>query len=365
MTFTGFVGGDSQATALRGAFSRTYSGPSTPNAGTYTDVFGLSAIPSAVHGNYEISLNRGDLRVRPADLLLVTIHSQSSTYGTQVQRSNDLSAVTRITAQYCLNKVNCSTGVSSLELSRISETRWRATDITRRSVEFETTINNASYSNGRYLNVGYYDYDITDISLLSLRNLDRNFNGTAVSAGALTVNPLSITASVSARNKLFDGNTSATATSSISGLKGDDLEIDHVGASFINATVGTNKTVTVFGLSLSGDDAANYRLTAPILTTTASIRSLTPDGPTRLPPVIKPIIPDLKPLPNPQPSNAVSRDDTSGIENPFSLSVEPEDCRPDNLVACVCDPNPMDETMDICYVPKRSAQRPIAEKPNT
>jgi hypothetical protein len=54
-------------------------------------------------------------------------------------------------------------------------------------------------------------------------------------------------------------------------------------------------------------------------------------------------------------------DDASGTNsNPFSLSVEADDCRLDNLAACECEPNPIDETMDICYVPNRSGQASAA-----
>ena len=67
---------------------------------------------------------------------------------------------------------------------------------------------------------------------------------------------------VSANNKIYDGTTAATiATRSLNGVQGsDNVSLSGGTASFANKTVGTNKTVTVSGLSLSGTDAGNYQL---------------------------------------------------------------------------------------------------------
>jgi hypothetical protein len=76
--------------------------------------------------------------------------------------------------------------------------------------------------------------------------------------------------------------------------------------------------------------------------------------------VVKPVVPG--PF-NPTPNNGgqTSVEDASGTNsNPFSLSVEADECRLDNLSACECEPNPIDETMDICYVPNRSGQASVA-----
>jgi hypothetical protein len=360
VSYSGFVVGDSAATALSGTYSRTYTGAATPNAGTYNNVFGLSATPTALNGNYTITVDAGDLRVLPADLLMVTVNSQNSTYGTQVERNNDFTTANSVTAQYCLDKSNCSTGLSTLNMSRIGDTRWRATDGTGSSVEFDTTIDSPIYSSGRYLTVSNYDYDITPISLVSLQNIDPNFTGTYINAGVLTVDPLTLSPSMVASNKTFDGTTQVTITNTSSGLSGDVATIAYVSAAFDSPTAGSNKTVTVSGLSLSGTDASNYRLASPTHTTTASILSGSSDGSKPQPPVVKPVVPGpVNPTPNG--GGQTSLDDASGTNsNPFSLSVGADDCRLDNLSACECEPNPLDETMDICYVPNRSGQASAA-----
>ena len=61
-------------------------------------------------------------------------------------------------------------------------------------------------------------------------------------------------------------------------LGSDDVSLSGGTASFANKTVGTAKTVTVSGLSLSGIDAGNYQLASTTATTTANITTRVFDG---------------------------------------------------------------------------------------
>src|SRR5262249_24533291 len=76
-----------------------------------------------------------------------------------------------------------------------------------------------------------------------------------------------------------DGTTAAIiATRALSGaLAGDDVSLSGGTASFASKSVGTAKTVTATGLSLSGLAAGNYQLASTSSSTTANItvRSLT------------------------------------------------------------------------------------------
>ncbi|MEY3930737.1 MAG: Heme/hemopexin-binding protein precursor [Cyanobacteriota bacterium] len=78
-----------------------------------------------------------------------------------------------------------------------------------------------------------------------------------------------------ATNKTYDGSTNATGSLSVQGLLGSDvLSASASGASFDTKDVGTGKTVTFAGLSLSGDPitAANYSLgSTSAITTTGAI----------------------------------------------------------------------------------------------
>jgi len=80
---------------------------------------------------------------------------------------------------------------------------------------------------------------------------------------------------ITADNKVHDGNTTATlntGSASLVGVVGSDnvtLNTGSAAGAFVDANVGTGKTVTVSGLTISGDDVGNYSLTQP--TTTANI----------------------------------------------------------------------------------------------
>jgi hypothetical protein len=99
---------------------------------------------------------------------------------------------------------------------------------------------------------------------------------TASSAASVTVNPKALTVTgITANDKVYDGNTTATLITSGATLVGtvspDIVILNTSGATgaFTDPDMGTAKTVLVSGLSLSGADAGNYTLTQP--TTSASI----------------------------------------------------------------------------------------------
>ena len=63
-------------------------------------------------------------------------------------------------------------------------------------------------------------------------------------------------------DKVYDGTTLATATSGVSFagvLTGDQVQIAGSFA-FSDKNVGTNKSVTASGMTISGADSANYYL---------------------------------------------------------------------------------------------------------
>lgn len=81
--------------------------------------------------------------------------------------------------------------------------------------------------------------------------------------------------SATAANKVYDGVTTATITAygSLSGIFGADtvsLDPSSASSNFDNKNVGTNKTVTISGLALTGANAANYTISGSA-TTTADI----------------------------------------------------------------------------------------------
>ena len=90
----------------------------------------------------------------------------------------------------------------------------------------------------------------------------------------------SISGTITAAGKTYDGTTSATLTSeTLTGvLSGDTTSLTGGTAVFNSKDVATATTVTATGLTLTGAQAGDYMLTNPTLTTTANITPLSISG---------------------------------------------------------------------------------------
>jgi hypothetical protein len=96
-----------------------------------------------------------------------------------------------------------------------------------------------------------------------------------ITAATLTVS------GITASNKVYDAKTTATLKTNgavlVGVLAGDTVVLGVSGAkgTFSDKNVGTGKTVTVSGLTISGASAGNYKLTQPATTASITARSLT------------------------------------------------------------------------------------------
>jgi hypothetical protein len=99
---------------------------------------------------------------------------------------------------------------------------------------------------------------------------DPNYTGSA--SGPFAITPKSVTAIVTASNKVYDGGTGAGFTGcSLTGVVPGDAVTCTVGsAAFDSANVGS-RTVTAGGITLGGASAGNYVLSSTMATTPASI----------------------------------------------------------------------------------------------
>src|SRR5207249_1412957 len=105
-----------------------------------------------------------------------------------------------------------------------------------------------------------------------------NYNllsSTASTTAAIT--PKALIVSATGVNKVYDGTMAATVTLADDHISGDSVTDSYTSASFADKNVGTGKTVSVSGISISGTDAGNYALQNTTASTTASItaRALT------------------------------------------------------------------------------------------
>jgi hypothetical protein len=90
-----------------------------------------------------------------------------------------------------------------------------------------------------------------------------------------------LTVSATAINKIYDGSTTATVNFDDDRVAGDTLSVSYTSATFATKAVGTSKTVSVSGISVTGADAANYTVNSTASTTadiTARSLSVTATG---------------------------------------------------------------------------------------
>ncbi len=114
-----------------------------------------------------------------------------------------------------------------------------------------------------------------DVRSASLSGVDaRNYTLTNPSGAATgDVTPLFLTASYSGGTRVYDGGTAAPVTGSAGFVGGDDIRLVQ-NAVFTGATArdaGTNKAISVTGITLAGTDAANYRLNNASATTSGTV----------------------------------------------------------------------------------------------
>ena len=99
----------------------------------------------------------------------------------------------------------------------------------------------------------------------------------------ITANSLTVSG-ITANNKSYDGTASATisGTAMLTGvLPADSAAVSTTGTpigTFATAVVGTSKTITITGLSLSGSAAGNYLLALPTLTADITSKALSVTG---------------------------------------------------------------------------------------
>src|SRR6185503_9070887 len=107
-----------------------------------------------------------------------------------------------------------------------------------------------------------------------------NYTANTTATTTADITRRSVSGAFTAADKVYDGTTNATITSrNLTGVLGTDtVSLTGGTALFDTKQVGTNKTVTGTGFTLSGVDRGNYMLASTTLTTTASISKRTATG---------------------------------------------------------------------------------------
>ncbi len=106
-----------------------------------------------------------------------------------------------------------------------------------------------------------------------------NYTVASTTTTTADISAKEVTATATATNKVYDGSTSATVSISLSGVIDGDLVTATGTGAFDNKNVATGKAVSVSGITLNGDDAANYSVAATASTTAnVTAKALTPSA---------------------------------------------------------------------------------------
>ena len=336
VSYSGFVNGETSATAgLAGTLAVVRTGltgdGSTDAAGTYTlTPSGLSA------SNYAITHQTGTYTIVPAGQLLVKVTDVANTYGTATTydvSSAEYMTGTTVTSLGDPAAGNTVTvdGVT-FTLSPTSASSSTAGFVNVGSYQLGGTVTAGSTANFSNTLVVVGNHTVAQKSLsASVSGISKTYDGTTAMAGVTigltgketndvvtvsgngafdtktaginknynisgialsgtdsanyyltggnsftgsdgTINTKVLNVTYTAANKVYDGTTNATVTTSDDKIAGDTVSIVHTDA-FSDKNVGTGKTVNITGISLSGADAANYTIAATD-TTTANISAL-------------------------------------------------------------------------------------------
>lgn len=92
-----------------------------------------------------------------------------------------------------------------------------------------------------------------------------NYSLPTSATGAGSINPSPLTVVYTGVNRDYDGSTTATVTTSLTApngfVPGDDVSVVR-SASFDNKNIGSAKPISVYNVSLSGNDASNYTVSS-------------------------------------------------------------------------------------------------------
>jgi filamentous hemagglutinin family protein len=248
VSYAGFVGADTAA-VVGGTLAVARSNATTQLAGTYAGVLQASGLSAQ---NYAMNYVAGDFTIVPAGQLLIRAANGAATYGSAP--TFNISSV-----EYLTTNGQVLTGLTAVGGSGNS---FQYADSAGGTVAFTLGAANAVTGAGGNLRVGNY---LATSAALTVTG--GNFNGTPTVVGALTVTPLARTVTgITAQHKSYDRTNTATFTGgAIASLANDAVSVDAsaVTATFADKNVGNGKAVSLFGFTLSGADAANYRLVQP------------------------------------------------------------------------------------------------------
>ncbi|MGI9215283.1 MAG: MBG domain-containing protein, partial [Gammaproteobacteria bacterium] len=287
-------------------FSGTLARAAGNNVGTYA----INKGTLSAGNNYEISYAGANLTIDPK-ALTITVNSQGKTYGdaepdltyahSALVNGDSISGTLARAAgnnvgTYAINQGTLSAG-NNYEIS------YTGANLTIDPKALTITANPKSKTYGdvdpgfTYTIIGDGLYGTDLLTGVLSRNPGEKVNGgpylitqgtinnpnyniTFISGSTLDINVKSLTAALTGTvSKAYDGNTTATLVAGNYNLSGvvaaDNVLLNNpTSGTYDTKAVGTDKTISISGLVLSGTDAGNYRLDST--TISANLGSITP-----------------------------------------------------------------------------------------
>ena len=299
------VGSPASVNAGTGVATLTYN-PSALNAGSHTIRADFSG-----SGNFLSSssnpINNGTLTINKATPTVSWANPAAITYGTALS-GTQLNATASVPGTFVYNPaagtvLNVGIGqVLSVDFTPTDSTNYNSVLGTTVTIDVNkatptvtwanpTTITYGTALSGTQLNAtasvpGTFVYTPAAGTVLSaglgqILSVDftptdsANYNSVLGTTATIDVNGVTVTPSITASDKTYDGTTSATFACTLTGVLGTDV-VNCTGgtATFVDKNVGTNKLVTATGLTLSGADSPNYTPSTTTTTDTADITVL-------------------------------------------------------------------------------------------
>ncbi len=245
----------------------------TVSAGTNTKVYDQNTSSATTPSITSGSLAGGD----SATWSQVYNNKNVGTGKTLTPSGSVMNGVTDVTSKYAITFVNDTTGVITAKSLTVSATGVNkvydgTTDatVTLSDDRIAGDVLVLSYTDADFNNKNVGNSKPVSVSGIAVSGADAgNYSANTTAATTADITPLAITGSITANNKVYDGDNSATiATRTLSGaISGDDVSYTGGTATFNNKNVGTGKPVSATGLSLSGADAGNYTVNTSAATT--------------------------------------------------------------------------------------------------
>ena len=270
-----------QSTTLTATVAKV-AGPTTPNAGTVTFKDGATTLGTG-------TLNASGVATLAVANLSAGSHSLTASYAGV---TNTFGASTSNTVTQTVNQASTTTAVatsgtpstygSSVTFTATVTPQFAGATAPSGTVTFKdgaTTIGTGTLNGGNPDTATFATSTLAvgSHSISAVYGADTNYTGSTSSSIAQAVTQKSVTPSITASNKTYDATTTATTACTLAGVLAADtgnVTCAAAAATFADKNVGTGKTVTATGITLSGSAAGNYTLSSPTATSTANISAL-------------------------------------------------------------------------------------------